>query len=237
MVPKLHMESNYLFKNWVFGFQIVVGSLSIFLYFFLILKNLTGTWSELAYMNRYRYSYSVGTNARPAIDTYLNRLSGRLARSRPRPPPIPPPRNLIPGDRYRYSYWLENCFYLQIQPYIHNYCNNMADRDQLTAITFPDVDPNMLPEDSKQVFITVFGSDLFIYFNLYICHIRMFSFFFLLISRTSVRNLKREQFFKLFSYFLCIPLNNELITIEGWVRIRKSEMGDISKRVETHYSP
>jgi hypothetical protein len=31
----------------------------------------------------------------------------------------------------------------------------MADKDQLTAITFPDVDPNMLPEDSKQVFFTL----------------------------------------------------------------------------------
>ena len=27
----------------------------------------------------------------------------------------------------------------------------MADKDQLAAITFPDVDPNMLPEDSKYV--------------------------------------------------------------------------------------
>jgi hypothetical protein len=40
-------------------------------------------------------------------------------------------------------------FCLQIHPYIHNFCNNMADKDQLTAITFPDIDPNMLPEDSK----------------------------------------------------------------------------------------
>lgn len=37
----------------------------------------------------------------------------------------------------------------KIHPYIHNFCNNMSDRDQLTPITFPDVDPNMLPEDSK----------------------------------------------------------------------------------------
>jgi hypothetical protein len=109
----------------------------------------------------------------------------------------------VPRDRYRYSYRLENSFYLQIQPYIHNYCNNMADKDQLTAITFPDVDPNMLPEDSKQVFFTL--SDLFIYFNIYIyASIGMISFFLLLTSTTSVRNLKREQFFNLFLLFRCI---------------------------------
>jgi hypothetical protein len=61
----------------------------------------------------------------------------------------------------------------------------MADKDQLTAITFPDVDPNMLPEDSKQVFFTVILSYglifLYILIPIYICaRIGIFSFFFFL---------------------------------------------------------
>jgi hypothetical protein len=98
----------------------------------------------------------------------------------------------------------------------------MADKDQLTAITFPDVDPNMLPEDSKQVFLIVILSCdpifLYILIPIYIyASIGMFFFFFLFTSTTSVRNLKREQFFNLFSLFRCIPLSNELTIIEGWV--------------------
>jgi hypothetical protein len=165
-----------------FGFKIVVGSVSLFFAFSSYFKELNfRTWSELANINRYQYSYSVGTKASPAIDTYLNRLSGRLARPRPRPPPRPPtpvfwhqpsqppppPRPVhfavVADQKSRKGFDtkvpvlvpIREQFYLQIQPYIHNYCNNMADKDQLTAITFPDVDPNMLPEDSKQVFLTV----------------------------------------------------------------------------------
>ena len=37
----------------------------------------------------------------------------------------------------------------KIHPYIHNFCNNISDTDQLTAIAFPDIDPNQLPEDKK----------------------------------------------------------------------------------------
>ncbi|XP_023344235.1 carnosine N-methyltransferase [Eurytemora carolleeae] len=37
----------------------------------------------------------------------------------------------------------------KIQPYIHNFCNNISDEDQLKTVHFPDVDPNQLPEDRK----------------------------------------------------------------------------------------
>ena len=37
----------------------------------------------------------------------------------------------------------------KIHPYIHNFCNNISNKDQLKAITFPDIDPNQLPEDRK----------------------------------------------------------------------------------------
>ncbi len=41
----------------------------------------------------------------------------------------------------------ENTF--KIYPYIHNFCNNVSDSDQMKSITFPDINPNSLPEDSK----------------------------------------------------------------------------------------
>jgi len=40
-----------------------------------------------------------------------------------------------------------DCF--KIQPYIHQFCNNLSSKDQLREIHFPDIDPNMLPEDAK----------------------------------------------------------------------------------------
>ena len=40
-----------------------------------------------------------------------------------------------------------DCF--KIQPYIHQFCNNLSSKDQLREISFPDLDPNMLPEDAK----------------------------------------------------------------------------------------
>jgi len=36
-----------------------------------------------------------------------------------------------------------------IHPYVHEFCNNKASRDQLRQITFPDVDASSLPEDAK----------------------------------------------------------------------------------------
>ena len=40
-----------------------------------------------------------------------------------------------------------DCF--KIFPYIHNYCNNVDSKDQLRAVSFPDADPNELPEEAK----------------------------------------------------------------------------------------
>jgi len=40
-----------------------------------------------------------------------------------------------------------NCY--KIQPYIHQFCNNLSSKDQLRMISFPDLDPNTLPEDAK----------------------------------------------------------------------------------------
>ena len=37
----------------------------------------------------------------------------------------------------------------KIQPYIHQFCNNLTSKDQLKMISFPDLDPNTLPEDAK----------------------------------------------------------------------------------------
>jgi len=37
----------------------------------------------------------------------------------------------------------------KIHPYIHNFCNNISDEDQLQPVLFPDIDPNQLPEDRK----------------------------------------------------------------------------------------
>jgi len=37
----------------------------------------------------------------------------------------------------------------KIHPYIHNFCNNISNKDQLQVVTFPDIDPNQLPEDRK----------------------------------------------------------------------------------------
>jgi len=37
----------------------------------------------------------------------------------------------------------------KIQPYIHNFCNNISDKDQMQTVLFPDIDPNQLPEDRK----------------------------------------------------------------------------------------
>ncbi len=169
------MESNHLFKNWVFGF------------------------------------HPLPTSPPPPFIVF--RRYSRQNKQK---------RNLILRDRYRYSYRLENYFHLQIQPYIHNYCNNMADKDQLTAITFPDVDPNMLPEDSKQVFFTVILSFdlifLYILKPIYIyASIGMFSFFSSYIHNICEKFKAWTVFLNLFSLFRCIPLSNELTIIEGWV--------------------
>jgi len=40
-----------------------------------------------------------------------------------------------------------NCY--KIRPYIHQFCNNVTSKDQLKEISFPDLDPNQLPEDAK----------------------------------------------------------------------------------------
>jgi len=40
-----------------------------------------------------------------------------------------------------------NCF--KIRPYIHQFCNNLSSKDQLREVSFPDLDPNTLPEDAK----------------------------------------------------------------------------------------
>ena len=37
----------------------------------------------------------------------------------------------------------------KIQPYIHQFSNNLTSKDQLREIRFPDLDPNTLPEDAK----------------------------------------------------------------------------------------
>ena len=37
----------------------------------------------------------------------------------------------------------------RIHPYIHEFCNNKARKDQLREVTFPDVDASSLPEDAK----------------------------------------------------------------------------------------
>ena len=37
----------------------------------------------------------------------------------------------------------------RIHPYIHEFCNNKASKDQLREISFPDVDASSLPEDAK----------------------------------------------------------------------------------------
>lgn len=52
-----------------------------------------------------------------------------------------------------------DCF--KIFPYIHNYSNNLDSRDQLQAITFPDIDPNQLPEEAN--FSMVAGNFLEVY--------------------------------------------------------------------------
>lgn len=52
----------------------------------------------------------------------------------------------------------------KIHPYIHNFCNNVSDEDQLQPISFPDVDPNQLPEDRK--FSMVAGDFLDVYSSL-----------------------------------------------------------------------
>jgi carnosine N-methyltransferase len=41
----------------------------------------------------------------------------------------------------------ENTF--KIYPFIHNFCNNVSDSDQMKAVKFPDINPNSLPEESK----------------------------------------------------------------------------------------
>ena len=38
-----------------------------------------------------------------------------------------------------------------VYPFIHNYCNNVKAKDQLASVTFPDVDPNELHEEARQV--------------------------------------------------------------------------------------
>ena len=40
-----------------------------------------------------------------------------------------------------------DCF--KIHPYIHNFTNNLESRDQLATVSFPDTDPNLLPEDAR----------------------------------------------------------------------------------------
>jgi len=40
-----------------------------------------------------------------------------------------------------------DCF--KVFPFIHNFCNHVTSADQLQAVTFPDTDPNLLPEDAK----------------------------------------------------------------------------------------
>jgi len=37
----------------------------------------------------------------------------------------------------------------KIHPYVHEFCNNKASKDQLKEISFPDKDTGMLPEDAK----------------------------------------------------------------------------------------
>lgn len=38
-----------------------------------------------------------------------------------------------------------------VYPYIHTMTNNRRDEDQLAAFTFPDIDPNELPEVSSGI--------------------------------------------------------------------------------------
>jgi len=50
----------------------------------------------------------------------------------------------------------------KIYPYIHNFCNNVSDKDQMKSVMFPDIDPNSLPEDRK---FSMIGGDFLDVYN------------------------------------------------------------------------
>ena len=54
---------------------------------------------------------------------------------------------LVPGAGLGRLAQSVNCY--KIQPYIHQFSNNLTSKDQLREIRFPDLDPNTLPEDAK----------------------------------------------------------------------------------------